>query len=88
VLPHHLVQCATLIALHKHSSKRADSQNIIALLRRRARLEQNHYFSSKNKRLNHYELYQEFYRWNTMLNCRFVKVAGHQATKRALRENP
>jgi ribonuclease HI len=36
---------------------------------RRARLEQNDYFSSKNKRLNHYELYQQFYRLNSRLNC-------------------
>ncbi|MDV6345299.1 ribonuclease HI [Nitrosomonas sp. Is37] len=55
-----------------------DSQNIISLPGRRIRLEQNDYFTSKNKRLNNYELYQEFYRLNAKLNCRFVKVTGHQ----------
>ncbi len=57
-----------------------DSQNIIGLPGRRARLEQNNYFSSKNKRLNNFELYQEFYRLTCKLNCGFVKVAGHQAS--------
>jgi ribonuclease HI len=46
-----------------------DSKNIMNLPSRRARLEQNDYFSSKNKRLNHYELYQQFYRLNSRLNC-------------------
>ncbi|SDY13315.1 ribonuclease HI [Nitrosomonas sp. Nm33] len=55
-----------------------DSQNIIGLPGRRIQLEQSNYFSSKNKQLNNYELYQEFYRLNAKLNCRFVKVTGHQ----------
>lgn len=59
-----------------------DSQNIIGLSRRRTRLEKNNYFSSKNKRLNNYELYQEFYRLTDKLNCRFVKVTGHQASSK------
>lgn len=59
-----------------------DSQNIMNLPSRRARLEQNDYFSSKNKRLNHYELYQQFYRLNSRLNGKFVKVIGHQASNR------
>jgi ribonuclease HI len=57
-----------------------DSQNIISLPERRARLEESNYFSSKNKRLNNYELYQEFYRLTSRLQCEFVKVAGHQAS--------
>lgn len=59
-----------------------DSQNIIGLPGRRARLEHNNFFSSKNKRLNNYELYQEFYRLTYKLNCGFVKVAGHQASSK------
>ncbi len=55
-----------------------DSQNIIGLPGRRARLEQSNYFSSKNKQLNNYDLYQEFYRLNSNLTCEFVKVTGHQ----------
>jgi len=59
-----------------------DSQNIIGLPGRRARLEKSNYFSSKNKRLNNYELYQEFYRLTSWLNCGFVKVVGHQASSK------
>ncbi len=59
-----------------------DSQNIIGLPRRRTRLEQNNYFSSKNKRLNNYELYQEFYRLTDKLKCRLIKVIGHQASSK------
>jgi hypothetical protein len=59
-----------------------DSQNIIGLPRRRAHLEQNNYFSNKNKRLKNCELYQEFYRLTAKLNCGFIKVAGHQAFSR------
>ena len=59
-----------------------DSQNIIGLPGRRARLEQSNYFSSKNKRLNNYALYQEFYRLTSWLNCGFVKVVGHQASSK------
>jgi len=57
-----------------------DSQNIISLPGRRNRLEQNNYFTGKNKRLNNYEIYQEFYRVISELNCKFVKVVGHQAS--------
>lgn len=57
-----------------------DSQNIVSLPDRRRRLEQSNYFSRNNKRLANYELYQEFYRLTSSLNCRFVKVAGHLAS--------
>jgi ribonuclease HI len=40
--------------------------------------EQNDYRSKKNKRLNNYELYQEFYRMIDQLDCELVKVRGHQ----------
>ena len=55
-----------------------DSQNIISLPRRRASLEASDYFSIKNKQLNNYDLYQEFYRLTSKLNCEFVKVIGHK----------
>jgi ribonuclease HI len=55
-----------------------DSQNIIGLQGRRAWFEQNDYRSKKNKRLNNYELYQEFYRMTDQLDIEFVKVPGHQ----------
>ncbi len=59
-----------------------DSQNILGLPQRRIRLEQNSYFSSKNKRFNNYELYQKFYQLTSKLNCKFVKVLGHLASRK------
>jgi ribonuclease HI len=55
-----------------------DSQNIVGLQGRRDRLEQNDYRSKKNRRLNNYKLYQEFYRMTDQLDCEFVKVRGHR----------
>jgi len=57
-----------------------DSQNIMGLQGRRKRFEQNNYRSKKNRRLNNYEQYQEFYRMTDQLNCKFVKVHGHQVS--------
>ena len=57
-----------------------DSQNIMGLHGRRDRFEQNDYRSKKNKRLNNYELYQEFYRMIDQLDCELVKVRGHQVS--------
>jgi ribonuclease HI len=57
-----------------------DSQNIIGLPSRRISLEQSHYYSSKNKRLNNYELYQEFYRLTSSIKCKLVKLVGHQVS--------
>lgn len=58
-----------------------DSQNIIRLPDRRERLEKSDYRSKKNKRLNNYELYQEFYRITDQINYKLIKVRGHQATR-------
>ncbi|HMK64650.1 MAG TPA: RNase H family protein [Thermodesulfobacteriota bacterium] len=55
-----------------------DSQNIIGLQGRRHWFEQNDYRSKKNRRLNNYELYQEFYRLTDQLELEFVKVPGHR----------
>jgi ribonuclease HI len=57
-----------------------DSQNIIGLPGRRERFEQNSYRSKKGKHLNNYELYQEFYRMTDQLDCKFIKVRGHQVS--------
>ena len=57
-----------------------DSQNIMGLQGRRDRFEQNDYRSKKNKRLNNYKLYQEFYRLTDQLDCEFVKVRGHKVS--------
>jgi ribonuclease HI len=57
-----------------------DSQNILGLQGRRDRLEQNDYRSKKNRRINNYELYQEFYRMTDQLDCEFAKVRGHRVS--------
>lgn len=57
-----------------------DSQNIMGLMGRRYRFEQNDYRSKKKKRLNNYELYQEFYKMTDQLDWEFVKVSGHQVS--------
>mgnify|MGYP001252138873 CR=1 FL=1 len=57
-----------------------DSQNIMGLQGRRDRFEQNDYRSKRNKRLNNYELYQEFYKMTERLDCEFVKVYGHKVS--------
>lgn len=57
-----------------------DSQNIMGLQRRRDRFERNDYRSKKNRRLNNYELYQEFYRLTDQFDCEFIKVRGHQTS--------
>ncbi len=54
-----------------------DSQNIIGLPGRRDRIEKNDYRSKRNKRLNNYELYQQFYRMLDQMNFELVKVRGH-----------
>jgi ribonuclease HI len=59
-----------------------DCQNIIGLPGRRTHLEEANYFSSKNKRLNNYELYREFYQLTSKLKIEFVKVVGHQASSK------
>ena len=57
-----------------------DSQNIMSLQGRRERFEQNDYRSKKNKRLNNFELYREYYRMTDHLDCEFVKVRGHRVS--------
>lgn len=59
-----------------------DSQNIIGLPGRQVNLEKSNYFSSKKKRLSNFELYQEFFRLTGRLNCRFIKVIGHQPSSK------
>ncbi|WMN11016.1 RNase H family protein [Marivirga salinae] len=58
-----------------------DSQNIVGLPARREALEKADYHSKKGKLLNHYELYSAFFKIMDDLECEFVKVEGHQASK-------
>jgi ribonuclease HI len=57
-----------------------DSLNILGLLGRRDHLEQNDYRSKKNRRLNNYELYLEFFRMTDLLECEIIGVRGHKAS--------
>ena len=57
-----------------------DCQNIIGLQGRRERFEKNDYRSKKNRRLNNYELYQEFFKVTDLLDCELIKVRGHKAS--------
>jgi len=55
-----------------------DSQNITGLMKRRERLEKNEYRSRNNDLIANHELYREFYALTDRMNCRFIKVIGHQ----------
>jgi len=55
-----------------------DSQNIAGLPRRREKLEKNDFRSKNNRLMNNHELYREFFRITDKLNCKFIKVTGHQ----------
>lgn len=79
------VLCETITIIDSDNpilSVYTDSQNILGLPERRIYLEQSNYFSSKNRQLKNHELYQEFYRLTSKLNCRFIKVVGHQASSK------
>ncbi len=55
-----------------------DSQNIIGLPDRRERLKKQEYRSKSGARLNHAELYQEFFTLTDQFNYTLVKVKGHR----------
>jgi ribonuclease HI len=55
-----------------------DSQNIINLQGRRARLERDDYFSRNKKQLKNHQLYRVFYNLMDRLHFNLVKVQGHQ----------
>ena len=55
-----------------------DSKNIVDLPDRRERLEKTDYRSRKKRCLKHHKLYQAFFRLTDQIDCRFVKVRGHQ----------
>ncbi len=59
-----------------------DSQNIIGLHGRRKRLESNNYLSKKNKPIKNSALYQEFFKLTDQLDCEFIKVKGHKASRK------
>ncbi len=57
-----------------------DSQNIVGLPKRRERLEQSNFYSAKGKRLNHWDLYREFYHLIDHLEVSLIKVEGHKSS--------
>ena len=57
-----------------------DSQNIIGLPGRRIRLEKNDYFSKNGRRINNFDLYQQFFQFTDKMNCEFLKIKGHKRT--------
>lgn len=59
-----------------------DSQNIVGLRDRRERFERNNYYSKKNRRLNHWELYRAFFKITDQLTCDVIKVKGHKKSSR------
>jgi len=59
----------------------SDSQNLINLPNRRARLERANFCSNQNKPLNQADLYREFFQLMDRIDCTFVKVKGHRRTK-------
>ena len=66
--------------VEKKVSIYTDSQNIIGLMRRRKRFEQNKYLTKSKKLITNYLLYKEFYKITDHINCEFVKVCGHKKT--------
>lgn len=56
-----------------------DSQTIANLLNRREKLESNRYISrSKNKEIEHADLYQKFFLFYDELGFNVIKLKGHQ----------
>lgn len=59
----------------------SDSQNLINLPDRRARLELKNFCSNQDKPLSNADLYREFFQLMDRIDCTFVKVKGHRRTK-------
>lgn len=58
----------------------SDSQNIVSLLKRRKRLEENNFYSKDGRLLNNSKLYRDFFMKIDSLHCDFFKVKGHKKT--------
>ena len=56
-----------------------DSQNVVGLPARRARLEESGFRTKRDRLLRNHDLYREFYRCIDHLDCEFIKVQGHRA---------
>lgn len=58
-----------------------DCQNIIKLLDRREKLEENNFTNKQGKFLNNHDLYRLFYKQLDNLDCHFIKIKGHKQQK-------
>ncbi|MDZ7923895.1 MAG: RNase H family protein [Marinagarivorans sp.] len=57
-----------------------DCQNIVSLPARRQNLEQKTFCNARQQRLQHADLYQQFYSWCDTLNFKILKISGHKAS--------
>ena len=57
-----------------------DCQNILGLENRRSKFEENNYRTKKNKKINHYKLYQHFFIMADKLDIKVIKIKGHQSS--------
>ena len=55
-----------------------DSQNIISLISRRSRLENNNYHTKGNKPVKNQQLYREFFKLVDSFEIQIIKIKGHQ----------
>jgi ribonuclease HI len=58
-----------------------DSQNIIGLLKRRKRLEENNFYSQNGSLLKNHEMYKSFYLLMDGIHGKVEKMKGHQPSK-------
>ena len=58
-----------------------DSQNILGLPGRRSRFEERGYLTKRNNPVKHADLYREFFHLTDQIDCTFVKVKGHRASR-------
>lgn len=56
----------------------SDSQNLIELSNRRARMEKNNFCNKRNEPLRNADLYRRFFNRLEFYNCEFQKIKGHQ----------
>ncbi|MBU1927464.1 ribonuclease H [bacterium] len=55
-----------------------DCQNILGLMTRREKFENNNYISKTGKEIKNHLLYKEFYAFTDLHKCEFVKIKGHK----------
>lgn len=57
-----------------------DCQNIVGLAARRKNLEQKNFCNARQQRLQHADLYQQFYAYSDTLDMQIQKISGHKAS--------